>query len=164
MNLLSPQIGTIFWTALTFLLLLFILRRMAWNPILQTMAEREKRIKEALDKADAAQKESEETMVKQKEIIESAKHEAQELLGKSKKTAETTKEEILQKANSEAENILERAKKEISLEKEKAVEEIKSSAAELSIMIASKIVGKSLSPKDHQDVIKESIQKMSEAH
>lgn len=164
MNLLNPDPGTIFWTAATFILLLVVLRKMAWKPILQTLAEREKRIQEALQKADAAQKESEETMVKQKEIIEAAKREAQELLSKSRKTAEATKEEILQKANSEAENLLERAKKEINLEREKAVEEIKKQAADLSIMIASKLVGKALSAKDHQDVIAESIKKMVEAN
>jgi len=164
MSLLTPEVGTIFWTAVTFLLLLFILKKMAWTPILDTLAEREGRIKEALAKADAAQKESEETMVKQKEIIDAARKEAQELLSKSRKTADATKEEILQKAQSEAENLLERAKKEIAQEKEKAVDELKHEAVELSVMIASKIIGKSLSAEDHQDVIRESMQKMAEAN
>ncbi len=162
MNLLNPEPGTIFWTALTFIFLLFILKKMAWTPILQALDDREKRIKDSLDKADAAQKETELAMVKHQEIMESAKKEAQELLAKSRNTAETTKDEILQKARAEASNMLEKAKKEISLEKEKAVEEINKQTAELSIYIASKLIGKTLSQADHKDIIEDSLGKMVE--
>jgi len=164
MSLLSPELGTIFWTALTFIALLFALKKIAWGPILQTLEDREKRIKEALEKADAAQQETEEAMAKQQEIMENARKEAQELLSKSRKTAEATKEEILQKARSEADGMLEKARKEIDLEREKAVEEIKKQTAELSIMVASKLIGKSLSEEDHKDIIEDSMQKMTEAN
>lgn len=164
MSLLSPELGTIFWTALTFITLLFVLKKIAWGPILQTLEDREKRIKEALEKADAAQQETEEAMAKQQEIMENARKEAQELLSKSRKTAESTKEEILQKARSEADGMLKKARKEIDLEREKAVEEIKKQTAELSIMVASKLIGKSLSEEDHKDIIEDSMQKMTEAN
>ncbi|MFQ5825421.1 MAG: F0F1 ATP synthase subunit B [bacterium] len=164
MNLLNPDPGTIFWTALTFIILLFILKKMAWGPILQALTERERRIKEALEKADAAQKESEEAIAKHQQILESAKKEAQELLNKSRRTAEATKEEILQKAQTEASNMLERAKREIVLEREKAIEEIKKQTVELSVNVASKLINKTLSPKDHKDLIKESLQKMVETN
>lgn len=164
MNLLSPEPGTIFWTALTFVFLLFILKKMAWGPILQALEDREKRIKEALEKADIAQKETEEAVARNLEVMEAAKKEAQELLSKSRKTAESTKQEMLQKAQAEAKNMIERAKKEISLEREKAVEEIKKQTAELSCSIASKLLGKTLSKQDHEDIIEDSINKMMEAN
>lgn len=164
MNLLNPEPGTIFWTFLTFIILLFILKKMAWGPILQALEDREKRIKDALEKADAAQKETEQALAKHQEIVDSAKKEAQELLNKSRKTAEATKEEIIQKAESEASNMLEKAKKEIDLEKEKAVEELKKQTAELSVLIASKLIGKSLSKDDHKQLIDESLEKMAEAN
>ncbi|MCG8605526.1 F0F1 ATP synthase subunit B [bacterium] len=162
--LLEPQVGTIFWTALTFIILLLILKKLAWAPILQMLSDREQKIKEALEKADAAQKESEVTMAKQQETMESAKKEAQELLAKSRKTAETSKEEIIQKAQAEATSMLERAKKEIDQERAKAVEEIRNQTAEISIAIASKLIGKSLSKDDHQDIIQESLKKMVEVN
>jgi len=160
MNLLNPEPGTLFWTAATFILLLLILKRMAWGPILQTLAEREKRIREALEKAEATQKEAAAAMARHQESLEAAKREAQDLLAKSRKTAEAVKEEILQKAQTAAANILERAKREINLEREKAVAELKKQAAELSIMIASKLIGKSLSKDEHKKLIEQSIKEM----
>lgn len=160
MELLTPNFGTLFWTAATFVLLLLVLKKLAWGPILQTLAERETRIKEALEKADVAQKETEEALAKNQEIMDEAKKEALDLLSKSRKTADTTKEEIIQKAHSEASAMLEKAKREISLEGEKAVHEIRKQTAELSVMIASKLIGKTLSQKDHQDVIDDSLKKM----
>lgn len=164
MELLSPAYGTIFWTALTFLLLLFILKKMAWGPILQALEERERRIKESLERADAAQKETEEALARNQKITEEAKKEAQELLAKSRKTAEVAKEEILQKAQTEASTMLDRAKREITLEREKAVEDIRKQTAELSVMIASKLIGKTLSKDDHKGLIDESLKKMVEAN
>ncbi|NIR51384.1 F0F1 ATP synthase subunit B [candidate division KSB1 bacterium] len=164
MNLLNPDPGTIFWTALTFVFLLFILKKLAWGPILQALEERERKIKESLEKADAAQKETEAAMAKQQEIMDSAKREAQELMAKSRSTAESTKEEILKKAQDEASKMLEKAKREIDSQREKAIEEIRNEAADLSIAIASKLIGKSLSRDDHREIIDESLDKMVEAN
>ncbi|MFQ5636625.1 MAG: F0F1 ATP synthase subunit B [bacterium] len=162
MELLTPAWGTVFWTTLTFILLLFILKKTAWGPILQVLEERETKIKESLDKADVAQKETEAAMAKNQEMLESAKKEAQELLAMSRMTAETTKEEILQKARSEAAHLLEKAKREINSEREKAIEEIRNETADLSVAIASKLIGRVLSKDDHRDLIEDSLQKMAE--
>jgi len=164
MELLSPAHGTLFWTAITFLLLLFTLKKMAWGPILQALDERERRIKESLEKADTAQKETEEAIAKNQETLELAKKEAQELLSKSRKTAEATKEEIILKAQAEADKTLEKAKREIELEREKAIDAIRTQTAELSIQIASKLIGKTLSADDHKDIIESSLNKMVEAN
>ncbi len=160
MELLSPALGTIFWTALTFVLLLVILRKLAWGPLLAMLDERETKIRESLEKADAAQKETEQALARNQEMVEQAKKEAQELLSKSRKAAEASKEEIVQKAHAEATKMIDKAKKEIDGEREKAVEEIRSQTAELSVMIASKLIGKSLSAEDHKDIIDSSLKKM----
>jgi len=157
MELLTPSVGTLFWTALTFVLLVFILKRTAWGPVLQMLTEREQKIKESLEKADAAQQETEAALAKNQEIMAQARKEAQELLSKSRKTAEATKEEIVQKAEAEAAKMLEKAKREITLEREKAVEEIRSETAELSVQIASKLIGKTLSKEEHRDIIESSM-------
>lgn len=157
---LNPEYGTMFWTSVTFIALFLILKKMAWGPLLQSLAEREQKIKESLDKADAAQKETEQALAKNQEVLEAARKEAQELLNKSRKTAEASKEEIIQKARTEATNLLERAKKEITQERDKAVEEIRNQTADISISIASKLIGKSLSSEDHKDIIEESLKKM----
>ncbi len=164
MELLSPAQGTIFWTAITFILLLYALKKMAWGPVLQALDEREKRIRESLEKADAAQKQTEDALAKNQEIMEQARKEAQDLLNKSRKTAESMKEEIVQRAEAEAAKMLDKAKRDITLEREKAVEEIKAQTAELSVLIASKLIGKTLSKDDHKDIIDSSLQQMVEAN
>ncbi len=157
---LTPEYGTMFWTTVTFIALFLILKKMAWGPLLQSLAEREQKIKESLDKADAAQKETEQALAKNQEVLHAARKEAQELLNKSRKTAEASKDEIVKKAQTEAANLLERAKKEIAQEQEKAVEEIRTQTAEISVSIASKLIRKSLSSEDHRDIIEESLKKM----
>ena len=157
---LTPEYGTMFWTTVTFIALFLILKKMAWGPLLQSLAEREQKIKESLDKADAAQKETEQALTKNQEVLDAARKEAQELLNKSRKTAEASKDEIVKKAQTEAANLLERAKKEIAQEQEKAVEEIRTQTAEISVSIASKLIGRSLSSEDHKDIIEESLKKM----
>ncbi|MFQ5649538.1 MAG: F0F1 ATP synthase subunit B [bacterium] len=164
MELLTPAIGTLFWTGLTFVLLLLILKKMAWRPLLQMLDEREKKIKESLEKADQAQKETEAALARNQEIMEQAKKEAQALLSKSKKTAEVTRDEIVKRAQTEATQMLEKAKREIVQEREKAVEALRNEAAELSILIASKLIGKTLSKADHKDIIEGSIKQMVEAN
>jgi F-type H+-transporting ATPase subunit b len=163
MSLLSPDPGTIFWTALTFVCLLFILKKMAWGPLLTALEQRETKIKEALEKAEMVQKEHEDAMVKNQQILDDAKKAAQDLLSKSRKTAEDVKEEIIKKAESEADNLIGKATKEISLERDKAVEELKRQTTELSVLIASKLIGKTLSKDDHKELIEESLQKFTEA-
>jgi len=160
MELLTPTVGTLFWTGLTFLLLLLVLKKMAWGPLLQMLDEREKKIKESLEKADQAQKETEAALAKNQEIMEQAKREAHELLSKSKKTAEATRDEIVKRAEAEADKMLDKAKREIDQEREKALEELRNGAAELSVMIASKLIGKTLSKEDHKDIIENSLRKM----
>ncbi len=160
MELLTPTVGTLFWTGLTFLLLLLVLKKMAWGPLLQMLDERETKIKESLEKAEQAQKETEAALARNQEIMEQGKREAHELLSKSKKTAEATRDEIVKKAEAEAEKMLDKAKKEIDQEREKALEELRNGAAELSVMIASKLIGKTLSKEDHKDIIENSLRKM----
>jgi len=69
MNLLTPDQGTLFWTILTFVTLLLILKKVAWHPLLQTLQERETKIKESLEQAEAAQKQTQEALEKNQEIL-----------------------------------------------------------------------------------------------
>ena len=70
MELLSPALGTVFWTALTFVVLLFILKKAAWAPLIFALQERETKIREALEKADTSRKESEEAMAKNQQMLD----------------------------------------------------------------------------------------------
>ena len=156
--------GLMFWTAVTFLILYIILYRFAWGPLREALDEREKKIKESLEQAEIAQAKAAESLQKQEEVIAQARDEAQALIAKAKSTAESMREEIVRKARQEAEAQLERAKKEISVEREKAISEIKRLSIELSIAATTKAIGKALSPKDHEDLILQSMQEMGDVN
>ena len=158
--MLELHTGLIGWTAIIFLILVFILRKVAWKPILDAIDERTQKINESLAQADVAQKEAERLRNEYDKIMEKARLESQELIGKSRKTAESARNEIVQKAQSDAEAILQRTKREISLEREKALEEIKKTAGEVSIQIAAKIIGKSLNVKEHQKLIQQTLSEL----
>lgn len=164
MDLLTPNTGLMFWTAITFFLLYAILYRFAWGPLREALDERERKIKESLEQAEIAQAKAEQSLQKQEEIIKKAREEAQALVEKSKKTAETMREEMIKKARQEADGLLERAKNDISLEREKAITEIKRLSVELSIAATTKAIGKALSPKDHEDLILQSMQEMGDVN
>ena len=160
MELMTPEGGTIFWTALTFLLLLFALTKVGWKPILNMLDEREKKINESLQLAEQAKIASQKTLAEQNQILETARREAQEILTRNRKAAEATKDEIIKKASAEAEQLIARARREIDLSRDKALEEIRDLAVELSMDATTKLVGKSLDAKDHQSLIKESLEKL----
>lgn len=164
MDLLSPDTGTIFWTALTFLLLLLVLKKLAWKPLLTALNEREARIRESLQKAEEARKQAEKNMAEYQEMLEKARRESQELLERSRKTAEAMREEIIENAKAEADRLLERAKREIALEREKAIDEIKKLAVDLSLTATRKAIGKALTPKDHEVLVKEALKEIGDSN
>lgn len=152
-SLLSVNTGLIFWTVVTFFLLLFILRKLAWKPILSAVENREKRIQETLDRAEKMQQEADEKLASYQKMLDDAKKETQEILNKGRKTAETVREEILSKSNEEAKRLLEKAKKDISLEREKALADIRNLAVDLSLSAASRLVERSFTEDDQKKIV-----------
>ncbi|MGH7492431.1 MAG: F0F1 ATP synthase subunit B [bacterium] len=155
--MLQLHTGLILWTIIIFLLLVFLLRKLAWKPILSALDERTRNIRESLAQADTAKKDVERMRAEYESMLAAARQESQDVLAKSRKTAESLREEMVQKAQQEVEALRQRATRDIALEREKAVEEIKRTAGELSVAIAAKIIGKSLNAKDHQDLIKQAL-------
>ncbi len=162
MELMTPSGGTIFWTTVTFIILLLILGKFAWRPILAMLDERESRIRESLELAEKARIASQKTLAEQDQILDAARKEAQDILAKSRKTADVTKDEIIKKASSEAEALITKARREIEMSRDKAIEEIRDLAVELSMNATAKLVGKSLDEKDHQALIDDSLHKLGE--
>ncbi len=162
MELMTPEGGTLFWTALTFIVLLIILRKVAWHPILRMLEDREHRIRESLDKAEKARIEAEKTLSNQAEIIKSAQKSAQEIIAKSQKSAEMVKEDIIKQAHLEADKMLQKAKRDIELSRDRAIEDIKDLAIELSMTATEKLIGRTLDKQDHKQLISESLTKLED--
>ena len=150
--------GLIIWTTIIFTLLLIVLKKFAWKPILNAVDERNTSIEDALKSAEKAKKEMEILNADNERILAEAKKERDILL----KEAREIKEEIIskakEKASSEADKILHSAKEQINSEKKKAIVELKNSVADLSISIAEKILKSELKDKNTQnELIKSSL-------
>ncbi len=157
MELVSPGIGLIFWMTLSFGIVLFILAKFAWKPILKSLHEREDTIEEALNEANKAREEMKQLHFSNEELLKEAKEERDGILRDARKVKESIIEDSKAKANEEANRIVESAKESIQNEKMAAMTDLKNQLATLSIEIAEKILKEELSEDKKQ---KEYVQKL----
>jgi F-type H+-transporting ATPase subunit b len=151
MGLVMPNPGTIFWMLIIFSIVLFVLRKFAWKPILNALSEREESITTALNSAEFARKEVEGLKADNDKIIAGAKKEKDIILKEAKEMKEIIVAEAKNLANLEAQKSIEHARQQIQSEKNAAIGEIKKQVAELSISIAEKIIKKELSNTGEQE-------------
>lgn len=155
MGLVTPELGTIFWMAIIFAIVVFVLRKFAWNPILSALSERENNIENALRAADEARKEMENLKADNEKIMAEAKKEKEKIMHEAMDLKDKIIAEAKQKAEADTKNNIEHARQQIQNEKAKAVNEMKQQMTELSLMIAEKIIRKELEDdKEQQEMIK----------
>ncbi|MGO9829424.1 MAG: F0F1 ATP synthase subunit B [Myxococcaceae bacterium] len=141
---LEVKPGLIFWTLVTFAIASYVLRRVAWGPIVTRVDEREKAIQASIDAAKHERAEAEKLLGEQKAAIAQARREAGEMVRKNAEDVERLRADLLAKARAQAEELKADAKRSIEDEKLKAVAEVKGVAAELAIQIAEKLLGEQL--------------------
>ena len=149
--------GLFVWTRITFLILLGVLTRFAWKPLLKALETRENEISQSLEDAEKAKQELERLSAESDEIIAKARSEAQGIVSEGKKAAEQLTATTLNKAKEEAMANLSAAKEQIKIERDKAIVEIKGEVVNLSLSIAEKLVKKNLSKEDNKSLIDESL-------
>ena len=149
--------GLFVWTIITFLILLGVLTRFAWKPLLKALETRENEISQSLEDAEKAKQELERLSAESDEIIAKARSEAQGIVSEGKKAAEQLTANTLNKAKEEAMANLSAAKEQIKIERDKAIVEIKGEVVNLSLSIAEKLVKKNLSKEDNKSLIDESL-------
>jgi len=140
MELVTPAIGLIFWTAVVFILLVILLKKFAWKPILTAIDKRNESIENALKAAEKAKEDIENLTADNERILNEAKLERDALLKEAREIKDKVIAEAKDKAKIEAEIILVSAKEQITNEKMAAITELKNQVAELSIEIAEKII------------------------
>jgi F-type H+-transporting ATPase subunit b len=158
--LVQPDPGLFIWTILTFLVLLFLLARFAWRPLLEALENRQQGIRKALDDAQAARQELERLEQESAQIIRKARADAEGVIAQSRADADRLREEIRQKAKADAEGILRNAERQIQLETGRALQQIRAEAVDLSVMIASKILQKNISREDNERLIADALQQV----
>lgn len=150
MDLITPGIGLVFWTAVTFLVLLFILRKFAWKPILGAVSDREEGIKDALASAEKARLEMQNLQADNERILKEARAERETMLKEAREIKTKMIADAKEEAQAQANKMIEQAQTAIESEKKSAMAELKNHVAGLSVEIAEKVVREELSNKDKQ--------------
>ena len=150
MALVTPAIGLMFWTCVVFVLLLVLLKKFAWKPILDAVDERNESIDNALKSAENAKAEMQALNADNERILAEARLERDALLKEAREIKGNIINEAKEQANVEADKILTSAKEQISNEKMKAITELKNTVAELSIDMATMVIKSELKDTDKQ--------------
>ena len=162
--LVQPDPGLFIWTILTFLVLLALLSKFAWRPLLVALHNRQERIRLSLEGAKAASEEMERARREAAEMLRQARIEADGIVSASRSDAERAREEIKQKARTEAAGIIAAAERRIEVEASQARQQVRQEAADLSILIASKLIRRNLSPADNRALIDDVIGSFGKQH
>jgi F-type H+-transporting ATPase subunit b len=148
--------------ALSFLLLVYILRRYAWNPLMDMMEQRQNLIESNIAQAEKERQQAEQIKREYQEEMRKARQEAQEVIAKATKMSEERAAEILAVAHEEAEKIKKSAILDIERERDRAIAQVQAQVADLSVTVAEKIIRKNLDVKGQEDLIEQFIQEVGE--
>jgi F-type H+-transporting ATPase subunit b len=158
--LVQADPGLFIWTILTFLVLVALLARFAWRPLLQALEGRQAAIAKSLEDAAQAREELERLNRESAQMMQQARVEAEAIVSRTRSDAEVLREELKQKSRAEAATIVANAEKHIQLETARAVQQIRSETIDLSVEIASKILRRQVSKTDHEGLIEETLQQV----
>jgi len=152
-SLIDVNPGLIFWTAITFILLLLVLKRLAWKPLLLALSQRESAIKDSLEKAEKAKEEAQKILQENQASILKAEEESKKIIEQSRIYADKLKEEMLKNSKEQAQKIIEDASSEIERKKEETFNELKTKVAEIAIQAAEKILSENLNKDSNKKLV-----------
>ncbi len=159
-GLLRVEPGLLLWTWVTFIVLLLILWKAAWKPLVEALDARAEKVRGDIENADRSRQEAEKLLAQHKLMMDNARTEAANFIADSKAEAEKMRNEIIAKAGADASDLADRTRKEIGLAKDRALAEIKAEIVTLSTEIAAKIINKNLNPNDQKSLVEETLNKV----
>jgi F-type H+-transporting ATPase subunit b len=160
--MLRIEPGLLIWTIITFVLLLIVLRKVAWKPLLAALEQRENTIRNSLDEAQRARQEAEQLLAQQREILAEANRESARIIEQSREEAERLRTSITDQAHAEARRLVDDARREIAREKQRAVQELKSTAADLALAAAGRLLNTAMTGEDHRRLVTEFLDRFPE--
>lgn len=162
-NIFNADIGNFLFTVVIFGLVIFLLGKFAWKPLLNVLNEREATIRESLRAARHEREEAERKLAEYQAQLDRAREEASAIVAEGRRDAEVARQRIQEEARRAAEEIAARARRDIQLATDAAVKELYDQAAELAVRVAGRIIRKELSADDHQQLVAESIRAIESA-
>ena len=159
---LQFRIDTLIFSLLIFVILVVLLAKYAWLPILNGLERREDSIARDINDARTANEKAQSTLAQYENKLQAARDEASALVAEAKKDAEVAREKILAKANEEAQRQRDRALAEIEAAKDQAVRELAERSVDSAVSLAGSLVGKELNDQDHQRLIEQSLERFTQ--
>ena len=158
--LVQPDPGLYLWTIATFLILLWLLGKFAWRPLLAALERRQEAIRKSLDDAQQARQELERLNVESRKILAEARVQADSILSQTRSDAARLRDELKQKAQAEAAGVIKNAERQIEMETQRALQQIRNEAVDLSITIASKLLERNVTKEDNERLIEETFKQI----
>ena len=158
--LVQPDPGLYIWTIVTFVVLLALLARFAWRPLLDALEARQDTIRKSLDDARQAKEELQRLQAESARILAEARSEAAGIISTTRADAARFADEMKQKARAEADALVKHAQREIDSQTARAVQSIRREAIDLSVAVAAKILRREISPSDNVRLVDETIREM----
>ena len=158
--LIQPDPGLFIWTIVTFLVLLALLAKFAWRPLLQALESRQERIRKSLEDAERARQELERLQQESAKIMRQARIEAESIVTQTRADAERLRKELKQKAKDEADNILRNAQQQIQLQTRQAIQQIRHEVADIAVLLTSKLLERNIAKEDNKRLIDDTLKQI----
>jgi F-type H+-transporting ATPase subunit b len=158
--LVQPDPGLYIWTIATFLILLWLLAKFAWRPLLAALEQRQETIRKSLDDAQQAKQDLERLNAESRKILSEARVQAESILSQTRTDASRLRDELKQKAQSEAAGVIKNAERQIEMETARAIQQIRNEAVDISIAIASKVLERNVTREDNERLIEETFKQI----
>ncbi|HZM63335.1 MAG TPA: F0F1 ATP synthase subunit B [Vicinamibacterales bacterium] len=155
-----PDPGLYVWTIITFLVLLVVFNKLAWQPLKGVLKTREELIRKSLDDAQQAKQELQRLNVESQKILTDARQQADKILSETRSDANRLRDELKQKAQTEAAGVLKNAQRQIEMETARALQQIRTEAVDLSVALASKLLERNLTREDNERLIEETFKQI----
>ena len=160
-NLFAGDVGNAIWTLVIFVLVIVVLGKFAWGPLLNALQKREQFIRNSLQEAKNDREAAEARLQEYESRLQEATTEATKIVEQGRQEADKAKARIEETARTEADKMLDRAKREIDLARQSAIKDLYATSAELATDIAGKVLKRELSSQDHERLIQESIEELN---
>jgi F-type H+-transporting ATPase subunit b len=159
----SQALDLTIWTVVVFLVLLFVLRRFAWKPMLNVLQQREQTIRESLERAQQEREAAERLRLQHQREMEAAHDQVRQLMDQARRDSQRNADELIARAKAEAQAERQRLHREIETARDQALQQIWGQMAQLAAAVSSKAIRRELTPEDHRSLVDEALVEFQQA-
>jgi len=155
LNSLGINVGSVLWHTVNFLILLWVIQRFLYKPVVRMLDDRSNRIRDSLAHAETVQAETARLEAESKTILDDARRDGQQILAQANRTSEQIMTDARRQAQTEGERLIERAREEIRRERDQAFQELREQVADLAVSAAGRVIRRSLDDPAHRELVRE---------